>query len=166
IQELLAPTAMTFYSRDWSKIASRSTLTELISETTRIRTQYLKGDRWYKYASIAQKMSWISRRHTSRIEDMAYCMLGIFDINMPLLYGEGPKSFTRLQEEIIRNSNDQTIFCWTWIDSVPPSWASLLAPCPQAFQHSGNFVSAKLGAPNIKLTYKMTNAGLSIHLPL
>lgn len=41
-------------------------------------------------------------------------MLGIFDINIPLLYGEGNRAFIRLQEEIIRISNDQTIFCWDY----------------------------------------------------
>ena len=164
LQELLAPTAMTFFSQDWSQIASRSLLEEAISKTTRISIQYLQGDGQYKYASIAQKMSWIARRSTTRIEDMAYCMLGIFDINMPLLYGEEPKSFTRLQEEIIRTSNDQTIFCWTWIDSVPPNWTSLLAPCPQAFKYSENFVTTPLVLRGIKHTYKMTNAGLSINL--
>lgn len=97
---------------------------------------------------------------------MAYCMLGIFSINMPLLYGEGSKAFIRLQEEIIRTSNDHTIFCWTWTDLVPREWASLLAPCPQAFKYSNKFVSNDHVIEDIKLTYKMTNAGLSINLPI
>lgn len=165
LQELLAPTAMTFYSKDWLKIASRSTLARIISETTRIDFQYLQGDGMFKIASIAQKMAWVSRRSTTRIEDMAYCMLGIFDVNLPLLYGEGSKSFTRLQEEIIRTSTDHTIFCWTWINSVPSEWTSLLAPCPQAFKYSERFVSTD-PASDSKATYKMTNAGLSINLPI
>ncbi|KAJ0110017.1 hypothetical protein J7T55_014820 [Diaporthe amygdali] len=165
LQELLAPFAITFFSLDWSEIASRSTMAQAISETTRIDTEYLQGNRRYKKASIAQKMSWVSRRVTTRVEDMAYCMLGIFEINMPLLYGEGTKSFTRLQEEIIRHSNDQTIFCWTWVDLVPPGWASLLAPCPQAFRYSANYVSVDSRIIN-KVTFKMTNAGLSIVLPV
>lgn len=165
LQELLAPTAMTFYSKDWLKIASRSTLANIISETTQISIEYLHGDERFKLASIAQKMAWVSRRSTTRIEDMAYCMLGIFEVNMPLLYGEGSKSFTRLQEEIIRTSTDHTIFCWTWIDSVPREWTSLLAPCPQAFKYSEHFVSTD-PASNAKRTYKMTNAGLSINLPV
>lgn len=101
---------------------------------------------------------------------MAYCMLGIFDVNMPLLYGEGSKSFVRLQEEIIRTSTDHTIFCWTWINSVPQGWASLLAPCPQAFKYSKYFVSTdpaiSYAITSNKRTYKMTNAGLSIDLPI
>jgi hypothetical protein len=43
---------------------------------------------------------------------MAYCLLGLFDINLPLLYGEGRKAFHRLQEEIIKQFDDHTIFLW------------------------------------------------------
>jgi hypothetical protein len=46
-------------------------------------------------------MSWASSRITSRLEDEAYCLLGVFDVQMPLLYGEGAKAFQRLQAEII-----------------------------------------------------------------
>ncbi|KAI7782794.1 hypothetical protein LA080_012835 [Diaporthe eres] len=138
---------------------------EVISETAKIKSKYLSDNNLLRKASVAEKMSWVSRRVTTRIEDMAYCMLGIFDINMPLLYGEGSKSFIRLQEEIIRTSNDHTIFCWTWIDLVPPGWVSLLAPCPQAFRNSGNFISADYHIVS-KPTFKMTNAGLSITLPI
>lgn len=170
LQELLAPAKMTFYSKDWSKIASRLTLATIISETTQIETRYLCGDGFFENASIAQKMAWVSQRSTTRIEDMAYCMLGIFDVNMPLLYGEGSKSFTRLQEEIIRTSTDHTIFCWTWTSSVPEYWTSLLAPCPQVFKYSKDFVNAgpvlNEAITSHKRTYKMTNAGLSINLPI
>lgn len=58
-------------------------------------------------------MKWASGRKTTRIEDIAYCLLGIFDINMPLLYGEGNKAFTRLQQEIIKVNNDLSIFGWS-----------------------------------------------------
>jgi hypothetical protein len=63
--------------------------------------------------SIAERMKWASGRKTTRIEDIAYCLLGIFDINMPLLYGEGNKAFTRLQQEIIKVNNDLSIFGWS-----------------------------------------------------
>jgi hypothetical protein len=53
-------------------------------------------------------------RETTREEDVAYCLLGIFDINMPLLYGEGGKAFKRLQEEITKQSTDQSLFAWQW----------------------------------------------------
>ncbi|PMD18458.1 hypothetical protein NA56DRAFT_647907 [Hyaloscypha hepaticicola] len=47
------------------------------------------------------------------MEDMAYCLLGVFGVNMPLLYGEGPRALIRLQEEIIKISDDESIFVWS-----------------------------------------------------
>ncbi|KAK1657889.1 hypothetical protein BDP55DRAFT_760625 [Colletotrichum godetiae] len=92
-------------------------------------------------------MCWVSRRTTTREEDMAYCMLGLFDINMPLLYGEGAKAFVRLQEEIIKVSTDHTLFCWQWQPSTPRDWANLLAPCPSAFIHSRRVVQMTTQLP-------------------
>ena len=66
----------------------------------------------YYYPSIATKMSWASKRKTTRVEDMAYCLLGIFNINMPLLYGEGDKAFIRFQSEIIKHSDDESILAF------------------------------------------------------
>ncbi|KAF4818161.1 Vegetative incompatibility protein HET-E-1 [Colletotrichum tropicale] len=57
-------------------------------------------------------MSWAASRETKRTEDRAYSLLGIFDINMPLIYGEGHKAFRRLQEEITRETNDLSLFAW------------------------------------------------------
>ncbi|KAH6972105.1 heterokaryon incompatibility protein-domain-containing protein, partial [Ilyonectria sp. MPI-CAGE-AT-0026] len=59
--------------------------------------------------SVARRISWASTRVTTRVEDRAYALLGLFNVNMPLLYGEGTKAFQRLQEEIIRHSNDQSV---------------------------------------------------------
>lgn len=164
LQELLAPSRVVFYSHGWSRIGTREELSQAISKATRIDEAYIQG-KGVQYASIAQKMSWLSRRITTRVEDMAYCMLGIFDISMPLLYGEGSRAFTRLQEEIIRTSNDHTIFCWTWYSKIPSGWVSLLAPSPQAFRDSGQFISVESDTAGT-LTFQMTNAGLSINLPV
>jgi hypothetical protein len=95
---------------------------------------------------------------------MAYCMLGLFDLNIPLLYGEGAKAFIRLQEEIIRVSNDQTIFCWSWITPhVPKDWRSIMAPSPAVFEFSGEYSPYSWAGMS---AYTITNAGLSIALPL
>jgi len=61
---------------------------------------------------VADRMSWASNRVTTRLEDKAYCLLGIFKVNMPLLYGEGDKAFIRLQEEIMKTSEDRSLFAW------------------------------------------------------
>ena len=63
-------------------------------------------------ASVAQKMSWASRRETTIVEDIAYSLMGIFDVNMPQIYGEGKKAFMRLQHEIVKSSDDESIFAW------------------------------------------------------
>lgn len=165
LQELLAPTHLVFYASDWSSIGTGLKLAQAVSSATRINKRYLYGDSSFRDASVATKMSWVSTRTTSRIEDIAYCMVGIFDINMPLLYGEGSKAFVRLQEEIIKVSNDQTIFCWTWTEAVPNDWVSMLAPCHQAFKDSGRYTFNSNSVSTTR-TYGLTNAGLSMTLQL
>ena len=61
---------------------------------------------------MARRMLWASARKTSRKEDIAYCLLGIFGVNMPLLYGGGEKAFARLQEEVLKITEDQSIYAW------------------------------------------------------
>ena len=62
---------------------------------------------------VVERMSWAAMRSTQRPEDVAYCLLGIFNVNMAILYGEGEAgAFRRLQDEIIKNSFDQTLFAW------------------------------------------------------
>ncbi|KAH7480525.1 hypothetical protein FOMA001_g8804 [Fusarium oxysporum f. sp. matthiolae] len=162
LQELIAPRHMVFYAADWSKIGTKDEFfARLVASITKIDSIYLSGQ-FLPMASVSQKMSWLANRTTTRTEDMAYCMLGIFDHSMPLLYGEGKRAFFRLQEEIIKRSNDHTIFCWEWIDDVPGDWGSLLAPWPTAFEGSGGF--EKLSSDDISI-FSMTNAGLSIPLP-
>ncbi|KAH7014322.1 heterokaryon incompatibility protein-domain-containing protein, partial [Microdochium trichocladiopsis] len=112
LQELLAPRRMIFYSADWQQVGTGSTLETRLSAITGISAHYLRKDNPLWTAGVAEKLSWLAGRTTTRQEDMAYCMLGIFRINMPLLYGEGPRAFVRLQEEIIRRTNDHTIFAW------------------------------------------------------
>jgi hypothetical protein len=90
--------------------------------------------------SIAQRMSWASRRNTTRVEDAAYCLLGIFGVNMPLLYGEGMRAFLRLQEEIIKTTDDQSILAFA---RSGPEWPlegqdSLLAETPRYFVDKGD----------------------------
>ncbi|KAH8588962.1 heterokaryon incompatibility protein-domain-containing protein [Bisporella sp. PMI_857] len=109
LQELLAPRKLEFFSSSWEYIGSKISLASYISKVTLINIEYLHGED-LRSASVAQRMSWASRRTTTRTEDIAYCLLGIFDINMPLLYGEGDRAFRRLQDEILRTSNDESIF--------------------------------------------------------
>lgn len=72
----------------------------------------LAGELSLHQIPVAVRMSWASLRQTTREEDMAYCLMGLFDINMPMLYGEGKKAFLRLQEELIKQNSNMSIFAW------------------------------------------------------
>ncbi|KAL0930604.1 het domain-containing protein [Colletotrichum truncatum] len=165
LQELLAPQKVFFFTKEWAEIGTKAELMFKISKITGIDVTYLTDTRKIWSASISARMSWVSKRHTTRLEDMAYCLLGIFDINMPLLYGEGSRAFLRLQEEIIKSSDDHTIFCWAWDpDKVPDQWQSILAPSPSVFSSSASFVASHR---NFESTpYQVTNVGLRIRLPV
>ena len=161
LQELLAPSEVIFFDSAWNLFGTKVNLMNLISAATGITMYRIENP--FK-ACIAQKMSWMSKRKTSRSEDMAYCMLGLFDVNMPLLYGEGgSKAFMRLQLEIIKQSDDESIFAWTLPkESVLEPWG-LLAPWPTCFTGSGDIEwndGKKRRSP-----YQMTNQGLQIEVP-
>ncbi|KAI0023946.1 HET-domain-containing protein [Xylariomycetidae sp. FL0641] len=111
LQELIAPRDMRFYSSSWEYLCSRSELLEELHSATKIEHSVLSTG-VFSDICVARKMAWAANRQTTRIEDQAYSLLGIFDVNMPLLYGEGTKSFIRLQEEIIKVSDDHTLFAW------------------------------------------------------
>lgn len=97
------------------------------------------------------------------MEDRAYSLLGIFNVNMPLIYGESETAFRRLQEEIIRTSTDQTIFCWTGSEAGFSRWRGLLARSPSEFADSGHLLENK------RLTtqpFQLTNKGIQMNLKL
>ena len=158
LQELLAPRHVLFFDRKWEYIGSKDNLSKEISAATGIRNTHLK---YYYTACVATRMSWVSKRSTSRVEDMAYCMLGLFDVNMPLLYGEGGKAFMRLQLEIIKQSDDEAIFAWT---SSMWSRSGMLASTPRYFADSENIVLHS-SLKKRRSPYGMTNQGLEFHVP-
>lgn len=108
LQELIALQVMIFYAKDWVVLGSRADFCAQLSQITRIDEDILfqPTRRALQQLSIATRMSWAANRTTSRVEDIAYCLLGIFNVNMPLLYGEGEKAFIRLQEAIMKDSDD------------------------------------------------------------
>lgn len=164
LQELLAPLDVFFFDVNWRYIGSKASLTERISAITRI-PQHMLRDRTFELASVAQKMSWAAKRQTTRPEDVAYCLLGIFGVNMPLLYGEGSKAFTRLQEEILKGSEDQSIFAWDAFKMMFSQLESVgaLAPSPEYFERSGNISALPFPVGGEAST---SSKGISIRLPL
>jgi hypothetical protein len=139
LQELLAPSVVEFYSADWVEIGTKLSLHEQITEITGIDEGVLCGADPLR-RNVAVRMSWASRRKTSRIEDQAYCLMGLFRVNMPLLYGEGTRAFIRLQEEIMRVREDYTLFTWSSTIvlgySNPHISKGLLADSPSDFVDS------------------------------
>ena len=113
LQELIAPKYVEFYANDWSEIGTKSSLRSCLAEITSINPKVLQGCS-ISSCSIAERMAWAEYRETTRVEDVAYCLLGIFDINMPLLYGEGRKAFKRLQYEILQQHEDLTLLAWPY----------------------------------------------------
>ncbi|KAK1729681.1 heterokaryon incompatibility protein-domain-containing protein [Colletotrichum acutatum] len=109
LQELLAPETVEFFDAVWKKLGTRSSLAPKIESITSIPTEFLKRNEdspAIRSAKIAMRMSWAARRQTTRVEDIAYSLLGIFDVNIPLLYGEGERAFERLQIEIMKQGHD------------------------------------------------------------
>jgi hypothetical protein len=164
LQELIAPSKVVFLSKEWTRFGTKKTLEKDIQQVTGIDISVLRVADIHSL-TVAQRMSWISTRQTTRVEDIAYRLLGIFDVNMPLLYGEGEKSFMRLQEEIVKKTNDQSLFAWRNNSALANSTAGLFADSPSYFKESGDFSS--LGLVNISSPpISVTNAGLSVSLYL
>ena len=150
LQELIAPAQIRFYDESWKSIGTKDSLGEQLSAITGIGLDVLISSK-HRYQEeilaqvpIAKRMSWAAERNTTRVEDMAYCLLGIFGINLPLLYGEGERSFMRLQEEIVRNSNDLSILAWLSPQDEGPTdpdrYCGVLAKRPRDFQASKELV--------------------------
>ena len=113
LQEMIAPSDVQFFNKDWKSIGDKRTLALTLAGITaevpeHVLMHGLRGNR----PCVAQIMSWAAHRTTTRVEDRAYSLMGLLDVNMPMLYGEGKKAFHRLQLEIIRSSNDQSVFAW------------------------------------------------------
>jgi hypothetical protein len=165
LQELIAPPQVAFFSKDWVFIGKRleEELGSKIADITGISRDVIAGaDPGIK--SIAQRMSWASRRITTRVEDVAYCLLGIFNINMPILYGEGKRAFIRLQEEIMKKSDDHSLFAWKQVTDSGEKYRGLLAQSPAEFEDSFDVVPFR----NWKVSnpYAITNMGIHIQLGL
>jgi hypothetical protein len=108
LQELLAPSSIEFFSENGEQLGNMRSLERHIHEITGIPTKALQGSSLSDF-SVTERMSWIANRETTRKEDKAYSLLGIFDVYMPLIYGEGRENaFKRLQEEIDRASKGKS----------------------------------------------------------
>ena len=173
LQELLAPSFLMFLDGSWNEIGTRSECADAIALATGIDVAQQAN---FNSCSIAIKFSWASKRKTKRLEDQAYCLLGLFGISMPLLYGEGAAAFLRLQLELIKITDDETIFAWFRgrINSHKLLYVSednyylptqhLLATSPSAFAESHGVHRYLVNEE--RPAFSMTNKGLSIPMQL
>ncbi|EIW51963.1 uncharacterized protein TRAVEDRAFT_86971, partial [Trametes versicolor FP-101664 SS1] len=112
LQELIAPERIVFLTKTWSVLGTKMSLAKSLVEITGVDFDILVGGAPLDSVSVARRMSWAADRDTTRVEDRAYSLLGIFGLHMSPIYGEGENAFLRLQEEIIRTIPDQSIFAW------------------------------------------------------
>ena len=159
LQELLAPHFLVFVSATWEVIGDKNELAPMLECFTHIPREVLRFEKDFADVSIAQRMSWAAHRQTTRVEDRAYSLMGIFGIHMPTLYGEGRMAFYRLQEEIMKTSTDTSLFAWgqrmrmgSNVDPPDTNWLRraaavitsqpesqhLLNPLPCLFRRSGS----------------------------
>ena len=181
LQELIAPRNIQFFAQDWTLIGKKvppsriarepqpvmdenESFLSIISVITGIEMQVLWNREKLNRVAAAKKMFWASKRETTREEDAAYSLMGLFGVSMPILYGEGlKKAFRRLQLDIIQRTTDQSIFVWkTETDDPDREESGLLADSPLDFAHSNlDFVPFN---PTLH-PYSMTNVGLLINMP-
>ncbi|KAK0701410.1 hypothetical protein B0T21DRAFT_378898 [Apiosordaria backusii] len=142
LQELIAPKHVIFFDKAWNERGTKAGLSGLLSNITGIPEELLKGETSLEHYSVARRMSWASRRETTREEDTAYCLLGIFNVNMSLIYGEGMNAFHRLQKVILEETADRSLFVWTDDDDENDGshklWSPVLAESPRPFKCAGN----------------------------
>ena len=176
LQEMIAPRNLYFFNKDWQLIGDKERLARTLERITGVSEYTLTDGLDRNRPCVAQIISWAANRTTTRVEDRAYSLMGLLDVNMPMLYGEGKKAFHRLQLEIIRSSNDQSIFAWGH-DSENVRIGSILADDPSFFGdcsdmelvNHGEFVKefpevSSTNADHIDV-FPITNRGIQIWMP-
>ncbi|PMD32713.1 HET-domain-containing protein [Hyaloscypha variabilis F] len=169
LQELIAPKVVEFYDKEWTLRGTKCSLVRALEAITGIDGQVLRDSTVLADIPVARRMSWAANRKTTRVEDTAYCLLGIFDVSMPMLYGEGGKAFIRLQEEIAREANDLTLFAWqaraqkssSSGDISVQKYRGILATSPAEFLNAGTIVAGD--DKRFTKEFLMTNKGLRIN---
>ena len=141
LQELIAPNTVLFFDHDWNAIGNKIDLVVDLSRRTRVPEDVLSNAIEPSTCSIAQRMSWAANRMTARVEDRAYSLMGLFDVYMPMIYGERERAILRLQQHIVQKSKDESIFAWDM--DFPGStkvYSGLYAPSPLAYAKCSDII--------------------------
>ena len=164
-----SPEVVEFYDKEWTLRGTKASLSKALEAVTGIDGQVLRDSTILADVPVARRMSWAANRRTTRVEDIAYCLLGIFDVSMPMLYGEGEKAFARLQEEIAKETNDLTLFAWQARalessnsgDAGVQKYRGILATSPAEFLNAGAIVAGDDARFNEE--FLMTNKGMRLN---
>jgi hypothetical protein len=160
LQELIASKNSKFLDQNWNVRGTKVSLERQISNITGIETEILENSEVLHIIPVARRMYWAASRRTTRIEDLAYCLFGIFDVNLPLIYGEGAKAFIRLQEAIAQENNDLSLFAWT-SQNEDQDIRGIFARSPAEFRGCGHV--CRITDPGIPAAgFSMTNRGIHI----
>ncbi|GAB7365793.1 hypothetical protein MBLNU230_g7126t1 [Neophaeotheca triangularis] len=165
LQELIAPQEVQFFGSEWCPLGSRKDRVEEITGITGIDVEVLEHRRSPDQYSIAQRMSWAAKRQTGREEDEAYCLLGFFDVSMPMLYGVRRKAFRKLQLEIIAHSTDQSILAWTPVAGKQVVPGQLFADSPADFAGCGR-IERTLSNSAFERAFRSDNRGITGRFPV
>ncbi|KAI1792774.1 HET-domain-containing protein [Ganoderma leucocontextum] len=196
LQELIAPRVVVFLSMEWQFLGTKSSLAQVIEEVTGIYSAVLRHQMPLSEVPVAKRMSWAAMRETTRKEDEAYSLLGIFDISMSTLYGEGARAFIRLQEKILKRIPDQSLFAWTVsdqevhslqfpltpkvvkensyvMDAIEDDYSAFFAASPRSFRNSNGIrplshsaFVERIGFNSPLPTYTVSPYGIHTHFPL
>jgi ankyrin repeat protein len=173
LQELLAPKTVRFYDQGWNFLGTKAEMSVAIEKITGIPRPVLLGWASLDTQSVAQRMSWASKRVTKRPEDIAYCLLGVFSVYLSMIYGEGAESaFSRLQQTIMTEVRDDSILAWGLnVRELPPEGlnpvlsAGALARSPSDFANCRRIRSRQryIGPMH---SLEISGGCLSVQLPL
>ena len=165
LQELIAPCEINFYDKEWHLVGTKTQLRSRLCDITGIDERVLAGAS-PEICSIAERMSWAAGRETARQEDRAYSLLGLFDVSLPLIYGISStrNAFIQMQEEILKHSDDQSIFAWgEGFSDQGRGHCGLLADSPDAFADCRGIIRSASSHLNPD-GYGLTNIGLALNL--
>jgi hypothetical protein len=172
LQELLAPRTIRFFRKDWAPLtnhindkdshAANQPILDIITEVTGISSQDLQTFIPGPF-QVNTRMVWAADRKTTRSKDIAYSLMGIFDVSIPIAYGEGAQRvFFRLVEAIMQASNDPGVLNWAGKPAQIHKLSTASPSTPACYVgHPDNNRSL---AANEKHEFTMTNRGLHIQL--